>query len=55
MYVIGTCVPDFPSSHHIRCRITHSELHRYQSPLFELPLNMIVEKEGNHVKRINRN
>ncbi|MCR8656292.1 hypothetical protein [Paenibacillus endoradicis] len=46
MYVFGTCVPDFPSSLHIRCRIYFEAIHRYQSPLFELPNKMKVQKVG---------
>ncbi|MCR8659087.1 hypothetical protein [Paenibacillus endoradicis] len=42
MYVIGTCVPDFPSSLHIRCRVHDEASHRYQSLQFELPLKMKV-------------
>ena len=38
MYVIVTCVPDFPSSLHLRCRLCYEANHRYQSLLFELPL-----------------
>ncbi|MCR8659280.1 hypothetical protein [Paenibacillus endoradicis] len=44
MYVIGTCVPDFPSSLHIRCRIHFEAKHRYQSSLIELPLSIKVQK-----------
>ncbi|MCR8660145.1 hypothetical protein [Paenibacillus endoradicis] len=46
MYVVGTCVPDFPSSLHIRCRICYKAKHRYQSPLFELPLSIEVQNAG---------
>ena len=38
MYVIGTCVPDFQNSLHIRCRLSYITLLRYQSPFFELLL-----------------
>ncbi|MCR8657662.1 hypothetical protein NV377_10065 [Paenibacillus sp. T3-5-0-4] len=31
---------------HIRCRIHYEANHRYQSPLFELPLPMKVQKAG---------
>jgi|GEM_PF-1249654 len=46
MYGIGTCVPDFPSSLHIRCRITIEDNHRYQGLLFEVPLSIKVQKAG---------
>ncbi|URN92533.1 MAG: hypothetical protein NAG76_11535 [Candidatus Pristimantibacillus lignocellulolyticus] len=46
MYVVGTRVPDFPSSLHIRCRLSYEADHRYQSPLSELPLPMKVQKVG---------
>ncbi|URN92753.1 MAG: hypothetical protein NAG76_12925 [Candidatus Pristimantibacillus lignocellulolyticus] len=46
MYVIGTRVPDFPSSLHIRCRLYYEVNHRYQSLLFELPLPIKVRKAG---------
>ncbi|URN95370.1 MAG: hypothetical protein NAG76_03665 [Candidatus Pristimantibacillus lignocellulolyticus] len=46
MYVIGTRVPDFPSSLHLRCRINGGANHRYQSSHFELPLTMKVQNSG---------
>ncbi|MCR8655986.1 hypothetical protein [Paenibacillus endoradicis] len=47
MYMSSTGVPDFPSSFHIRCRITYKTSHRYQSPLFELPLIMETGRTSN--------
>ena len=47
VYVIGTRVPDYPSSLHLRCRIYYEFNHRYQSlQMRDNPLRLLPRCSG---------
>ncbi|HIW31341.1 MAG TPA: hypothetical protein IAA29_00995, partial [Candidatus Paenibacillus intestinavium] len=54
VYVIGTREPYFPSSFQMQCRICYNALHRYQSPLFELPLKYMFKNRAFRTEQVKR-